>query len=229
MPDRIDPRKIKAKFTSEAVEPALSLVRAAEGGPQSSELREVFAQAGTLDVRAEARGHARIDMDADQVRLINKAVRDLRLPQPTTTVMSDTVDVPGNTLRLGLDSPFRVNAFNPDHVYRSENGQGSFVRLRRWASDSYSGYAAYWATPPGGITTGVYLAVVHVEGDITDLHVEPGTVDESFYSNVKRSGTKFLIPFEVTKPAPFFCLGMTFVPEVVGTLTIYHADLTRVS
>ncbi len=222
MPDRIDLRRPKAKLLTTEHEPSLAILRPQAGLTRSAELMANVA-IGHESAAALVRG------DPERLTILGKLARDLGLPAAPTPTQSETLAAPGATIRLSLET-CRVNCFNPMHVHRSANGQGSYVHLRRAVSDDYSGYVTFWAVLPAG-SVGVYLAIINVDASIDEVKLEVATLPDGggFYATSKRSGAKFLVPFELTIPTDGLCFGITFPKDLVGELKVYSVDITKVT
>ncbi|MBK9757542.1 MAG: hypothetical protein IPO88_29370 [Nannocystis sp.] len=221
MPERIDLRRPKAKLPTVEPEPPLAILR-----PQAGLTRSVELEAAVSVSRESAAELVRADVE--RTTILGKLARQLGLPAAPTPTPSETLAAPGATIRLSLDNS-RVNCFNPEHFYRAADGQGSYVHLRRGTSDDYSGYVAFTAVlPPGSI--GVYLAILNVDATIPEVKLEVTTLPDGggFYATSKRTGTKFLCPFELTLPTDGLSFGITFPIDVVGDLKVYSVDISKV-
>ncbi len=223
MGNRFDPRIIRpaGRAADSAPEVPFQIPRTSEAQSRSAQLDAAIA----VDIGAPPVRPA----DNDRATVLGRLARDIKLPTVPEIVLQERLDGPGTTIQMGLDFPGRVDVFNADHVFRSETGKDSWVRLQRQSPGDYSGYVACWAPLPSN-SVGIYLAVVHVGGDVNNLKIEGGIQPTGgFYATSKRSGTKFLVPFEVDAPGSWLCFGMTFPPDITGTLLIYNVELTKVS
>ena len=222
MPERIELRKARAKLPTVEAEPPLAVLRPQVGLTRSAELEAAVAA-------SHESAAAQVRVDSERTTILGKLARQLGLPAAPTPIMGETLSAPGAAVRFTLDT-CRVNCFNPEHVYRSADGQGSYVHLRRITSDDYSGYVSFTgALPPGSV--GVYMAIVNVDATIAEVKLEVTTLPDGggFYATSKRTGTRVLCPFELTLPTSALCFGITFPPGLVGDLKVYSVDVFKVT
>ncbi len=224
MPLRIDSKRRRVDVPPSANEAPFVLVRAtANAAPSVGDAARKAVEAPTR-LAADALTRA----DTERPGLLGKLARDLGLPAVTTHTLSAKLEKVGDTLQVGVGLPGRMELFGPNHVSRSPDGSGSYVKMTRemGGGSSYSTFYVDLANAPG-----IFLAVIYVGGSVKELNIEAGVygLDALITAkNVKRSGDKFLVPFEVPGPSSGMDFGM-YIPEgTFGDLMVYLVEVTRV-
>lgn len=162
--------------------------------------------------------------DQEHPALLSDFARDLGLPTAPQHTLSADFSGAGNTIQLGFDFPGEpINAYSVYHIVRTGKGQGSFARLMS-AGGSIT-FTVMYTTMPAGI----YLAVVHASGDAKKVIARADVYPSGqFQLLTERTGSKFLIPFEMPAPGGL-SLNLAVGMDDPGDLTIYRVDMTRVS
>lgn len=163
---------------------------------------------------------------ADQERdaLISDFARDHALPAPPLHTRSADLSGPGGTMSLGFDFPGEpINAHSVTHIVRASKGEGSFARLM--SPSEVLIVTVMWTPMPAGI----YLAVVHAGGTAQKLDVSATVYPSGHFQLVAgRTGSKFLIPFELPTIGGF-SFNLRVGGGDPGDLLLYRVDVTRVA
>lgn len=162
--------------------------------------------------------------DQEHPALLSDFARDLGLPSAPLHTRSADLSASGSTMVLGFDFPGEpINAHRVAHIVRTGKGEGSFARLTDPSQTLI--FTIMWTSMPAGI----YLAVVHASGSAQKLDVRATVYPSGEFQMVaQRTGSKFLIPFEMLAPGGL-SLALRIAGGDPGDVTLYRVDVTRVS